>query len=298
MDALQWAEKSRPYPMYPSQRFLLKVANGIALSDTDRVEYRNPLTRRARSFTEKDYLRYLYDEGRSNILQVAQDAPLFALAAGRRGGKSTLMAPMLTYGACQVLQHRGLGSFMVAGFTMDADHAQYVRQEVQNDFAHHPEMVRCLKSMMRTSFNFEGGKAISPCMSGADFAAAPSTRVRLSVRSQSTKNLCGQRIQRLIFDEMAFYPNDNVYHASIAQLAGADLGVGQPKIVCLSSPNEKSGVFYDLFDEERDFNAVLLRIPTWELNPSLTDDFYRTQLNQLGTARFMNEYGAEFLDAS
>ena len=79
--------------LYPVQRVILKVHYGLLLDDTKEflVDTSWRLDKKVK-FTEASYLRYLYDEGRSNIREVVpgKERREMVLSIGRRSGKCIL----------------------------------------------------------------------------------------------------------------------------------------------------------------------------------------------------------------
>jgi len=53
--------------LFPVQRVILKAHYGLELDDKETFQITDWRKENARNFTEAGYLRYLYDEGRSNI---------------------------------------------------------------------------------------------------------------------------------------------------------------------------------------------------------------------------------------
>lgn len=88
--------KLMPNGLYPVQRFIVKLYYNIPLDDqnkTIRINTRPPVglmndNDSIREFTETEYLRYLYDNGRCNIReQDGKQRKELILALGRRSGK-------------------------------------------------------------------------------------------------------------------------------------------------------------------------------------------------------------------
>ena len=85
--------------LFPVQKVILKAHYGLELSDKDTFEVTgwhrsNPL-----KLTEKQYLEYLYNEGRCNIKEVIHEVERreMILSIGRRSGKTTISACIAAY---------------------------------------------------------------------------------------------------------------------------------------------------------------------------------------------------------
>ena len=90
-NVLEYIESSWGLAMrlYPAQRFIVKLYYNLPLDDrvptipiTDMFN-----TTVLKTLTEKDYLKYLFDEGRCNIGEQDHERRELVLAIGRRGGK-------------------------------------------------------------------------------------------------------------------------------------------------------------------------------------------------------------------
>jgi hypothetical protein len=67
------------------------------------------------------------------------------------------------------------------------------------------------------------------------------------------------------------------------------------KIVCISSPRGKEGVFYELFKTSPNVpQRMSLRLPTWVVNINQSRDGLRTMFSQMQEEEFGMEFGAEF----
>ena len=80
--------------LYPAQRFVVKLYYFLELDDTlpeeetKKIKVRDFLTGEVKyTFTEKEYLHFLYNEGRCNIGEQDRERRELLLSIGRRGGK-------------------------------------------------------------------------------------------------------------------------------------------------------------------------------------------------------------------
>lgn len=281
MDAIRWAENSGR-KLYPGQRFALKVANGLPLSDTDRIEFRDPLKQRAHSFTEKDYLSFLYDEGRSNVRVLAEVSAPVLLATGRRSGKTTLGSTMLTHAVHRVVAERlhvkyevPEGSEVTVGlFGPTQSSNAFMFKDMKADLARRDGFLSHSSSRNRIEFSCDHG--------------------RIAIRSVS--HVTGTRGWRYAFgfiDEMAYIPWD-VFTAVIPCIFSNPGG----HLVAASATAGRSGPFFEQFGlcQEHPENGVALRLPTWAMNPMIDPAWYESELQRCGEGAFRAEYGAEFVD--
>lgn len=96
--------------LFPAQRFIVKLYYNLELDDKlpedplKRIRITDPFkTKIIGDFTEKEYLTYLYNEGRCNIGAQDHDRRELVLSIGRRGGKSTLSGVFASYEVYRLL---------------------------------------------------------------------------------------------------------------------------------------------------------------------------------------------------
>ena len=85
--------------LYPVQRFIVKLYYHIPLDDREKTINISDMFNQeiVYRFTEKEYLKYLFDEGRCNIEEQDHDRRELVLAIGRRGGKTMLSSLFASY---------------------------------------------------------------------------------------------------------------------------------------------------------------------------------------------------------
>ena len=67
------------------------------------------------------------------------------------------------------------------------------------------------------------------------------------------------------------------------------------KIICISSPRGKEGVFYELYRKSPSVpHRVMCKLPTWKVNPNQTQELLRDKFSNMTEEEFMMEFGAEF----
>jgi hypothetical protein len=98
MNILQYLENIK-CPLYPTQQFVMKMIYGIPLSDEPSIKIEHPLKHMKATFSEKSYLRYLYKEGRSNVVEQGAEPKIVSVTVGRRAGKDFTLALCIAYTA-------------------------------------------------------------------------------------------------------------------------------------------------------------------------------------------------------
>ncbi|MFA5054238.1 MAG: hypothetical protein WC565_09280, partial [Parcubacteria group bacterium] len=78
------------------------------------------------------------------------------------------------------------------------------------------------------------------------------------------------------------------------------IGSVESRIICISSPLNRQGKFYELYHQAMSGgpgsdNMLAIQAPTWEVNPTIPSSYYR-QKYHADPAVFMTEHGAQFSD--
>lgn len=148
--------------------------------------------------------------------------------------------------------------------------------------------------------------------------------VVMEVGHSNSDSLLGKSVFVLILDEVASYkstkssssgeriytamsPSLNTFNRTIVMTDDKGKIVyqdnGEPlekkiydsKIISISSPRGKEGIFYDLFiNAPKVKDRLACRLPTWICNPNLTEDSLRDTNSHMTEQEFMMEFGAEF----
>jgi hypothetical protein len=67
------------------------------------------------------------------------------------------------------------------------------------------------------------------------------------------------------------------------------------KVICISTPRGKEGIFYDLYSNADDVDhRLMMRAPTWACHPDLSESELLRSNPDMGDAKFAMEFGAEF----
>jgi len=107
----------------------------------------------------------------------------------------------------------------------------------------------------------------------------------------------------VIFDELAHFIGNDGRHSDTqiytALTPSTSRFRNEGKKISISSPLNRSGKLWDLynrsFNDEANFNMLMLQIPTWEINESVDPDFLKGEYADNPRA-YICEYGAQFSD--
>jgi hypothetical protein len=324
--------------LYPVQRFIVKLYYHIPLDDKEKTieiwdMFRENLVGR---FTEVEYLRHLYDEGRCNIREQDHERRELVLAIGRRGGKTMLSSIFASYEVYRLLnmynpqEYYGLpdgNTIQIVSVATDKEQAAILFREVSNHMARceyfHPYKLSDNKTFvdLQTPFDLDTFGTYNRHADGKFVSYNGKSSIRVTFRPCIAKGLRGMGNIVIILDEMAHFIDEGgssaeeIYKAVQPSAAtfspkgpdgmvlkhpdGTDYPV-ESRIICISSPLNKQGQFFDLFNlamsrGEGSENMLALQMPTWEINPSVPISYYRQRFHADPNS-FMVEHGARFSD--
>lgn len=310
-------------PMHPVQRLIVKLYYGLECDggSNRNIIVRDQFNERERyRFNEKEYLKFLFNEGRTNI-DASQDAyPNLVVVGGRRGGKTFITSSIISFEIYQLLNH-------------------YSPQEYFNLQPNSQIKLTCISTSKQTAselfsmvvgsiersdwfkrYRQEPTKEVLSLQTEQDiekYGTAKHARASIFIRvaACSAKGLRGPSNIVIGLDEMAHFfeeekasgsgagsdKNDRaIYKAVTPSVANFTHPTGEPagKIICISSPNTKSGKFYEEY--ERSFHddvsdLLMIQVPTWEMNPRIPTKFLKQRYTE-NSINYNVEYGAVFDD--
>lgn len=293
--------------LHPVQRVVLKVTYGLRLDDEHRFGVRVDPDRldEETSFTEASYLRWLYEQGRSNVKESPEEPCGEAVwVMGRLAGKSTLALAMMAYETCGIVARKdpqryfGLSPSSRIQLTHMSESEDMAR-EFWLDFSRMlPEGVRGHE---------EGdGPDLSVCLSTASAIEGGVSRrgVMAKFSDYGAGEVRGAGNFFVVLDdvEYAYDGGRMAAHALTTSLAtftkkgscGEVVGNRvEGRLLVASAPLPQSGgILRDRYTAAmggRGCGAVCLRIPTWEMNPVVASSALREERHREG---FWTEWGA------
>lgn len=344
--------------LFPVQRIILKAHYGLALDDNPwcldldlpvplghphyeeittltgsekgfykyRVRISDWKRENWRVMTEADYLRLLFEEGRSNISEVVpgQERREMILAVGRRSGKTQLAAVISAFETYKLIKkgdpqkHYGLpvgepiGMISIA---TDKKQAGILYNKVSGYYKQCPFFSPYMANNTMSYARFQTPKDIERYGRYADDEKANAT-INVAFSPCRAKGLRGPGNIVIIMDELAHF-NDSgqsdakeVYDAvtpSISAFSPKDpldtstpIGDVEGRVISISSPKGKTGQFYTLFTIAMSGGVaastmLAIQAPTWEVNPTVpAAEFEKHFLKDANV--FFTEYGGEFTD--
>lgn len=331
--------------LFPAQRFIVKLYYNLELDSkmaedpNRRIQVPNMFNTEIRyEFSETEYLKFLYEEGRCNIKEQDHDRRELVLPIGRRGGKTTLSGIFASYEVYRLLNlynpqaYYGLPNgnrIQIISVATDKDQAGLLFNEVTTHLAKceyfKPYITNNTLSNVnfRTPYEIDRFGPVHRQENGKFSSFNGKTSLRVTFRSCNGKGLRGAGNVVIILDEVAHFIDkgnssaDEIYQAvapSAAAFSRKDPDTGRPfrdpatgtqapvesRIILISSPLGKSGLFYDKFNlamrgGEGADNILAIQAPTWEINPTVPSSYYKEKYHANPTV-FMTEHGAQFSD--
>lgn len=277
-------------------------------------------------FTEAGYLKYLHSEGRCNTDKVVQGKQRreMVLSVGRRSGKTLITSCIVAYETYKLLllgnpqKHYGSSQsnvIQLISVATDQAQASLLYREASGHFQKCDYFKPYTANATQSYATFQTPYDIDTYGSYKDNAKARYS-VNVTFRSCVAKGLRGGANIMVALDEVAHFGDqgqasaEEVYQAvepSTRTFSPKDpndttvpMGENEGRIVMISSPLGKQGLFYKQFElgfgnNKAAENLLCVQAPTWEVNPTVpAETFIASYLKDPNV--FWTEFGAVFTD--
>jgi len=291
----------------PAQKVILKAFYGLPMDDIKRVVKVPDMlnTKILYKFTEKDFVKFLHDEGRINTIEFEdKNFRELIVVAGRRGGKSVTSACISDYEMYKLIKkpdpsdHYGFPpktKICVMNVAPTDDQAKDLYGVTHSFAMNCPYLKERMINQTKNYFNLQtDDDKKSPRKKHASI-------VGISGGSASNA-LRGKNNIVVLMDEFAFFldnggrfAGNEVYRALTPSIANFG---GDGKIVCISSPYAKYGAFWDRYNQslnEKD-TTLMFKMYSAMMNPNVDSQLLKIAYRRNRT-EFMCEYGGEFSDS-
>ena len=312
--------------LFPVQKVILKAHYGLELSDKETFDVTDWRRSNPLKLTEKQYLEYLYNEGRCNIKEVIPGVERreMILSIGRRSGKTTISACIAAYETYKLIskgdpqKYYGLpksNNIQIISVATDKDQAGLLYQEVSGHYKNCSFFSPYTANNTMSYARFQTPIDIERYGSYSEDQNAKAT-IKITFRSCVAKGLRGAGNIVVILDEVAHFTDagqsgaDAVYNAVVPSTSAFSpkdptdsripIGEVEGRIILISSPLGKQGMFYKLFQigmgsSEAAKNMLCVQAPTWEVNPTVPASEFEKHYQKDATV-FFTEYGGVFTD--
>lgn len=319
--------------LFPAQRFIVKLYYNLPLDEHVKTITVTDMfgTKVLHTLTEREYLSYLFNEGRCNIGEQDHERRELVLAIGRRAGKTTLSGIFASYEVYRLLNLNNPQNFyglpngnriQIISVATDKDQASILFNEVTSHLAKceyfKPYIANNTLShiQFRTPYDIQTFGPTVRHQDGKFTSFNGKATLRVTFKSCIAKGLRGAGNVVIILDEMAHFQDKGnssakeIYDAVTPSAAAFSpknpdnpqepIGSVESRIICISSPLNKAGKFYELYHLAMSKglgseNILAIQAPTWEVNPTLPSSYYRQKFHSDPNV-FMTEHGAFFSD--
>jgi len=248
------------------------------------------------------------------------------LVLGRRSGKDFMVGIMALYEALRLLEvpggcpykHYGIergNPIYILTVAMASDQAKILFNEIKERMIECPYFndkigdIESDRIWMLTQADKDRNKQLIAM--GQEKAVTKGSVVIMSGHSNSD-SLLGKKVFALLLDEVASFKvggitsGDKIYQKLLPSTMDFNIVIGhdengQPikrldsKIMTISSPRAEQGVLYKLYKTApASPRRLSFRLPTWQVNLSVTEEELRKEFNLLTDTEFAMEFGAIF----
>ena len=302
--------------LFPVQRFILKVFYGLELDGENKTILLPDETnvRVIGEYTEKEFMQYLIDTGRTNLVsyEPGRARQNLLLNAGRRGTKSSLTGFISNYESYKLIKmgnpqrHFGMPDGSEISVTVTAP-------TIETATTLFTTLKNYCMSCNYLKDRVVGKSATTLTLStDNDLEHGVDPTIRLVCGGAGSADIRGRSNIVVIMDEAAFFnasganSGEALFTAltpSIVSFTPKDerkrvIGPGEGKTILISSPFGKSGVFYNMYlDSFKDTeNTVMFSMYTTMLNPTVDSGYLRNEKRR-NPELFNCEFCAKFSDS-
>ena len=305
-------------PLFPLQKFIFKCYYNIPLSGGERkIIIKDKFAEKDRyRFNELEYHHFLYEEGRINVKEITGEPedtrPNLVLVIGRRGLKTSSIAVLVAFETYKLLKKVSPQEYYnimpddeirVSCIATNQEQASELfrrigghleRSEYFKKYREKPTLTYMKLSTQRDIEAYGHGNR-----SSLRIVASPCTGRGL----RSHNNIIA------VLDEMAHFfeaetagdkSDRAIYEAVTPSVARFNSPEGElhGRVICISSPNDRSGKFFELYQrsmEEDCEDLLMIQAPSWEVDYTLSSKYLRSKYIE-NPVSYMSEFGAVFSD--
>lgn len=297
--------------LFPVQKFLLKTFYGLELENTEKtiVIPDEMNIREIGRFTEQEFMNFLIETGRTNIKEYIPGKKYreLLLCCGRRASKSVLSSIIANYETYRLIKMGNPQEYF--GFPSGQQIAVTTVATTDEQASTLFDMMkaRCLNCSYLKDHVVNRTQSYFNLQTDEDELKQAEPSIYLLCGGAGSQGLRGKNNLIVMFDEAAFFAQsgrnsgEEIYQAltpSIASFtrAGEKSG-GEGKVIMLSSPYGKSGLFYQKYIESFDMteNTLMFQMYSAMVNPTIDSSILK-DAKRKNPALFDCEYGAKFSD--
>lgn len=305
-------------PLFPLQKFIFKAYYNIPLDNGERnIPIMDKFNEKERyRFNEIEYHHFLFNEGRINVKEITGDPedtrPNLVLVIGRRGLKTSSIAILVAFETYKLLKKVSPQEYYkimpddeirVSCIATNQEQASELfrrigghleRSEYFKKYREKPTLTYMKLSTQRDieSYGFGNRSSLrivsSPCSGRGLRSHNNIIAVMDEMAHFFESETAGDKSDKVIYE--AVTPSIAKFNSPEGELHG--------KVICISSPNDRSGKLFELYQRsmEKDCDDLLMiQAPTWEVDYTLSSKYLRSKYIE-NSVSYMSEFGAEFTD--
>lgn len=306
-------------PLHAVEKLVLKVYYGLPLNTTEKtIHIRSfPFDKEGKYFTEAEYVQFLIQQERTNVVDITPRRIIeLVLVCGRRSGKTFIASVISAYEAYKLIlkvdpqKHYKLPQgeeIRIVNIASTTDQALILAKASQNRILNSKWFTPYLEGKNQSEIRLRTKRDLELYTQEMRLhGRLLDQHVSLKIQALpcTARGIRGGNIIIGILDEIAHFidnegnrSGDQIYEALTPSVATFGL---DGKIICISSPYIKTGIFYDLYldamgreGDEPDRNKAMFRIPTWEMNETISFEYLESEKKR-NPESFDCEFGAEF----
>ena len=308
--------------LWPAQKWLLKLFYGVPLG-TDRPiniiegkEFKGIpvwdqfMMELKYELSEVDFLHYLHDEGRCNVRDQSELFTDLLLAVGRRGSKSAVTSMISSYEIYKLLARNSpheyyrmldVGRISISAVATNSKQAGMLYNVARGYIS------KCRYFDPYVVSDTAEGMVFRTRADIDRFGPDAKGTIELLFRPAIGRGLRGPANIVCIFDEFAHFITEGQSSAeecyesatpSTATFKDPVTGEPEGKVISISSPLNRAGKFYKLFQQGMEGRAegrLCIQAPSWEINPTISGKYLRKKYKE-DPSKFLVEFGSEFSD--
>lgn len=305
-------------PLFPVQKFIFKTYYNILLEDKDnKIIVKDKFSEKVRfRFSEKEYLNFLFNEGRINIKEVSgnprESRPNLILVIGRRGLKTSSIAVLVSFETYKLLKKISPHEYY---HIMPDDEIRVSCVATNKEQA--GELFRRISGHLERSEYFKKYREkptlsymkLSTQRDIEEYGIGNRSSIRIVASPCTGKGLRSYNNIIVVLDEMAHFfesttstdKSDKVIYDSVTPSVAkfkSPEGDLHGRVISISSPNDRSGKFFELYNRSMESDCddlLMIQAPTWEVDYTLSSKYLRSKYLE-NSVSYMSEFGAEFSD--
>jgi len=298
------------FNMFPMQKFILKTYYGLPLDNTEKsIPLPDELNQKTLGwFTEVEMMDYLIENKRTNIKEYVpgQTRRELLLVCGRRASKSNIVSLVCDYEAYRMIKlgnpqaYFGFPSGSEIDITTVAsvdDQAATLFNMIKNRAIDCSFLKDRIQGSTQTYFSL---------LTDDDIKSGRDASIRVYCGGAGSSALRSKNNLVVVMDEAAHFSKvgkSSLYEVwqsltpSVATFVPVGKTLGEGKIITLSSPFSKSGLFWDKYRESFDYpeDILMFQMYTAMINIRVDSAFLRSEQRK-NKDLFRCEYGGEFSD--